>query len=569
MIRKLVLAFSGLLFVFASFAQVDYNRQFFNAKQLFREGKYNLAMETFKPLIPYDQNNSFSEYASFYYALSAYHQGYKSVAKEQFNQLKKLHPKWDKIDEVNYWLARIHLENGDYFQGLKLLSSLDKKIQQDAEGIKQRALVKVTDPETLRMMYEEYPGDPIIAEQLALILTKDLSDPPSKALLEKVISQHKLQRSTYIPEAPRSFKKDRYSVSVIMPFMANTLEPTPSKKRNQIVLDLYEGMKLAVDTLAAMGTNISLRAYDSERDNKKIQQLLNTDELKNTDLIVGPFFQEESKPILDFATQNRINVINPFFNNSDLLAGNPYSFLFQPSTETIGKESGEFLARYATRKNCLVFSGTTRRDSLLAKTFMESARANGLRIIGYKAVSKENVKTILATLATPTEFDEFKYPKQFTLKKDSIGSVFVASDDPLIYAKVVSGVETRGDRAVVLGSEAWLDQTVVAFEKYQTLPIVLAAPNFIAAGDPELEAFTKKYIRTHGKVPSSHAKLGYELMLFAGRQLGENGVYFQEALDKKPFVPGFLYQGFNFQSSRNNQFVPFIQYSDDRMRVIE
>ncbi len=38
--------------------QVDYNKQYFNAKQLFREGKYNLAMESFKALIPYDQKKT-------------------------------------------------------------------------------------------------------------------------------------------------------------------------------------------------------------------------------------------------------------------------------------------------------------------------------------------------------------------------------------------------------------------------------------------------------------------------------------------------------------------------------
>ena len=51
MVRKLIFIFGLLVFVFQSiFAQVDYNKQYFNAKALFREGKYNLAMESFKPL---------------------------------------------------------------------------------------------------------------------------------------------------------------------------------------------------------------------------------------------------------------------------------------------------------------------------------------------------------------------------------------------------------------------------------------------------------------------------------------------------------------------------------------
>lgn len=570
MIKKICSVVVILFWSTVAMAQMDYARQYQNGKQLFMDGKYNLAMETFKPLIPYDQNNTFSEYASFYYALAAYRQGYKAVAKDQLNQIKTLHPKWDKIEEVNLWLGKIHFDNNDLFQGLKVLAAIgDRKLQKDIDAVKASSLEKVTDIETLKMMREEYPKDQVIAERLARVLSADITDPANKALLENIISSHNLNRERYIPKAPETFRKEKYSVSVLMPFMVNTLEPTPGKKRNQIVLDFYEGVKLAADSLNKQGVTISLRAYDTERDNSKIKTLLATEELKNTDLIIGPFFQEESKPLLEFAQANKVNVINPFFNNSELLGNNPHSFLFQPSTETIGKKSGEFLAAYATKKNCLVFSGTTKRDSLLANSFIASAKEKGLKIVGYKAISKENVKNILPILATPTEYDEFKYPKEFTLKKDSIGSIFVASDDPLVYAKVVSGVETRGDKVVVLGSENWLDQTVVDFEKYQTLPIVLAAPNFIGAHDPELDSFTSKFIKVHGKVPSSHAKLGYELMMFTGNLLKQHGVYFQEGMNTKNYIPGYLYQGFNFQNSRNNQHVPFIRFDQDQMKVIE
>src|SRR5688500_18613586 len=90
------------------YAQTDYDKQYSNANALLRDGKYNLAMESFKPLISYAANNPYSVYASFYYALSAYNQGYKAVAKDMFNQIRSLYPNWDKIGEVNFWLGKIH-----------------------------------------------------------------------------------------------------------------------------------------------------------------------------------------------------------------------------------------------------------------------------------------------------------------------------------------------------------------------------------------------------------------------------------------------------------------------------
>ncbi|HEY9044473.1 MAG TPA: ABC transporter substrate-binding protein, partial [Ohtaekwangia sp.] len=531
--RKLIVCLSFLIPVTTLAQVVDYNKQFFNAKQLFREGRYNLAMESFKPLIPYAQGNQFSEYASFYYALAAHNQGYMAVSKDMFNQLKSLHPTWDKIDDVNFWLGKIYLDGKDYFQGLKLLGAIqDKKMSREVDALKTKALSNVTDIETLKMMREEYPKDEVVGKALVNALAKDMANIESRTLLESLINQYNLKKTDYFPETPKSIHKDTYAVGVMLPFMVNTLDPTPGRKRNQIVLDFYQGMQLAADTLAEQSIKISLRAYDTERNVEKIKTLLKTDELKSIDLLVGPFFPEENKPVQDFSLANRVNVFNPFSNNSDVVGINPYAFLYQPSVETMGKKSGEFMASYMRKKKCLVFYGTSRRDSLLAATFVEKAREKGVKIIGTHRIAKESLPKIVSILATPTEFDEFKYPKQFTLKKDSLGGVFVASDDALIYTKVLGAVDTRGDSAVVLGSEDWLEQTALELDKYNALPVVFVAPNTPLTSNPHLSSFIEKFVRKHGHTPSMYAMMGYEFMLFAGNQLKKNGVYFQEEMNK-------------------------------------
>jgi len=141
MIKRIAILFCLItLAVNMVFAQiVDYKQFYFAGKNFFREGKYNLAMESFKKAIPYDQNNQFSEYASFYFAISAYRQGYLAVARDMLNQLKSLHPKWDKMDDVNFWLGKILIENKDYFQGLKVINTIqDKKFQPDITALKQK-----------------------------------------------------------------------------------------------------------------------------------------------------------------------------------------------------------------------------------------------------------------------------------------------------------------------------------------------------------------------------------------------------------------------------------------------
>lgn len=555
-------------------AQTDFKQQYSFSKKLYADGKYNLAMESFKKLIPYDQANPYSEYASFYYSLCAYQQGYASVAKDMLNQIKTLYPTWDKLDEVNIWLAKIYFDNKDYFQGLRMLQSVNAKAQKEVIPMKKKAIESVQDIETLKMMLENYPEDEVIGEALARALSKNLVSVEDQEFLKRLIDVFKLKKSDFINETPKTVYKDVYSVSVLFPFVVNTLEPTTSRKRNQFVLDLYEGLKLANDTLARLGIKISLRAYDTERNPEKTKKILESIELKNTDLIIGPLYQEESNLVKEFSSVNQINAFNPISSNAELIEGNFYGFLYQPSYETLGTNAAQFLIDRKSKQKCMVFYGESKRDSTLAASFVKRASESGIRILKVERVSKEGSKKIMDILATPTEFDEFKYPTQFTLPKDSLDCIFVASDDPLIYTKVVSSVETRADSVLIVGSENWLDQTAVDYEKYQALNVVFAAPNYTAVDNPWYKAFQQKFIRTHGRISSSspytnYVKVGYDFMLFVGNALKKHGVYFQEGLKEEKNLQGYMGQGIDFRNGHDNGCVPFVTFDKGILSVLK
>ncbi len=553
------------------FAQVDYKQQYFNGKTLFREGKYSLAMESFKPVIAYDSKNPFPQYASFYYAVSAYKQGYASVAKDMFAQVKTLYPQWEKINEVTFWQAIILFDSKDYFQALRMLEGLkDKGLQENIANAKEHYLSTITDIETLRMMLEEYPRDNMIARLLAKQLSKNITERETREELEKLIARFKFERSDFIAEAPPSYFKDVYNVSVLMPFMVKTLSPTTNKKQNQIIIDFYEGMQLAADTLKHQGVNIDLRAYDTEGKNEKIKSILEKEELASSDLLVGPFFPEENDAVQKFSFENSINVFNPFQNNADLIQNNPYAFLLQPSFETLGRKAGEFAAKNTKKKNALIFYGQNVKDSVMAANFKQTAQANGLKVLYAYEIPNEASGRIVTILASPTEYDKWKKPIKFTLPKDSIGCIYVASNDPLIYSKVISSVETRGDSIMVLGSETWLTQNdAVDYDKYRNLNIVFSGPNYTSFSSQEYKAFLNRYIRRHGKYPEELARRGYAFMMFIGQNFKKHGVYFQEGLLGEEKVPGVLVEGYNYQYSRDNQFVPFVKSDGGELVVIE
>ncbi|MGE0587195.1 MAG: hypothetical protein AB7O48_01370 [Cyclobacteriaceae bacterium] len=549
----------------------DYRRQFRSAKDFFNDGKYNLAMEAFKPLIVYDKENPYVEHASFFYALSAYHQGFGSVAKDMLLQIKSLYPDWDQMKEVNYWLARIYFDQRQYFQAMQMLREYPALLtEMNVMQMKGHYLNQIEDVETLRMMWEEHPDDRVVGKALAKAMSQQPYLEQDFQLIDSLVVRFGFEREEFASSLkPVNVYKDKYVVSLLFPFLAKTLEPTLATKVNQSVLDLYLGMKLALDTLAAQGINIELRSYDTERSAGATTELLSWEELRSSDLLVGPLFPGQTPVVQEFSINNKINMISPVSNNTSFLGENPFAMLIQPNSETMGERSAELIARRIPNKNCMVFFGEAQKDSVAAASFLAKAKELELNIVWAERVTKDNSADIFTKLATPVEYDEFKNPIEFELKVDSIGSVYVASDDPLIYTKVISAVDTRGDSVIVVGNETWLNNTAANFETYERLHITMAAPTYTLLSSPNYKTFRQKYVRKHGSLPPELAKIGFEFMWFAGRCLKDYGVYFQEGLQSVSFMPGHLFRGYDFRGSRSNLYVPFIHFRSGQLEFLE
>jgi hypothetical protein len=550
----------------------DFKRNYRFAKDLFNSANYSAAMEAFKPLIVYDKENPYSEYASYYYALSAYRLGYAGVAKDMLLQVKRLYPQWNQIDEVNYLLARIYFERKEYFQGMLIAGLLrDPAMIADITNVKKFSLNQVEDVETLRMLHEEHPTDELIAR----VLVKKISQQPfhqqDTAMISYLIRKFHFSTNEVIESKEMRPKlKDTYQIALVMPFLASTLDPSPLKKRNQFVLDLYEGMKMAADTLARSGINLKLHAYDNERSMELTNRLLKEPELRQVDLIVGPLFQEEAKPVVEFSRENEISlVVSPLSNNSDFNKQNPFAFLFQPSHEMLAVRSAEFAASHALKKNCMVYYGESSKDSLMAAQFIARAHELNFPVLYAGRVRNESSGDILSQLATAIEFDEWKNPKQFTLKKDSIGCIFVASSNELIYSKVINSVETRGDSILVIGQETWLDNTSVDYSKYERIKVALAAPNFRSLSQPAYLDFRRRYMHKHGSLPTDYACTGYEFILTMGKWLSRYGSNFLQTTGEGVMIEGSLTRGYRFSAQRTNSLVPFVSIKGGQLVSID
>jgi len=556
-------------YVFAQ-SSFSYKQEYEHGKQLYQQGKYALSMEVMQKVIPYDQANPYSTYASFYYALAAYKQNYFVVAKNMLVQIEKLNPQWSNIQEVYFWLGLCEFENKNPFEALKQFSKITKaQTKVEADVASEHYLMQVKDAETLRMLLEDNQKNKAVASALIRLLWNQQTTETREEIL-------KLSRQNQI-DLPREFtnksqikEKNKLVVSALFPFVVSTLDNSPSKKRNQFVLDLYNGMQLATDTLNKMSINVELRAYDTERNNDKIKAITALPEVNQSDVWIGPLLREENQALQEASIQYKVPIINPLSNDLTLVKGNDLGLLFEPDAASFGSKSAQFLKAQPLihKKKSIVFYGPALRDSVMAWSFIQEAEKQGIKIIAKQLITRESVERITKMIATPTEYDEWKAPKQFTVPKDSIGAVFVASDDPIIYTKVVSTVEVRKDNTMIIGNESWLESGTVDIEKFQRMNIRLYAANYSDKNNEWNKAFIKSYIRKHGKAPiglsTNYARIGYELMLIVGHKFKEGNTEWLSAFRGGTFT-GFLLQNYDYSGVPANNKVTFLRFNEGEL----
>jgi tetratricopeptide (TPR) repeat protein len=553
----------------------NWQQQYVNAKEFYKEGKYALAMESFKPLIEESPGNYFSTYSSFYYAVSAYKNGYLPLAKNMFLQIKNKYPTWTKLEEVNYWLAIIYFEGEEYNQAFNALKEVKSdKNNEYISNLKYNYLAKIESMEMLMEIYENRPDE----ESLAYLLASKIAEQPlvnqDQKLLDDIIEKFDFTPSDFgIVKIKKTVYKDSYKVAVILPFMVSDLQPNERKKVNQFVLDVYQGIELAVDTLKSKGINIKLYAYDSKRSERATRELMEREEMKGMDLIIGPIFSQCNSVVNEFSYKNRINVINPLSSNAEVIGKNPFSFLFSPSNETIGRKSAEYVLKNLNKKPGIIIYEDTPTDSAIAFAYKKRMEKDSFNIIITKKIYKNGSREILDMLLIANtklrDASTEEAKEEYGIKLDSIGHIFVASSSDLISSKVLSSVETRGDSIVVIGSANWLDLPVIKYEMYSKLGTILYAPLYNIKTSKTYIAFRNSYVHKHKEVPNKYVEIGYELMQLMGRSLDSYGKYFQLGWEDKGFMKGYLTPGFDFANSNDNLMLPMLSFDNEDIHVLK
>ncbi|MDN5203171.1 ABC transporter substrate-binding protein [Fulvivirgaceae bacterium BMA10] len=545
----------------------NYQSRYRNGKYLFQEGKYKLAMEEFRQLISRTENNPFLEYASYYFALSAYHAGQSFVAKSMFYQIERRHASWERIDEVYLWIAKLNFEEDDYLKAFINLANIkDAAMKNDVDNIKRHFLAKKLDNlEQLELILSKNPYDAVVAEALAASIINSPIIEQDHNLLEFLVTEFSLDEEKYgLSVIAESVKKDMYNVAILLPLNSESIDPENIKFRNNFVLELFEGIKLGAQKVNTYDQKLKLHVFDTKRDSIHTKKMIDSGALDEMDIIIGPLFQDPIELTSNFSFYKKINMVNPLSYNSGVVGNNPFSFLFRPSLETQAQVAADFATKsFSGNKRLRIIYGDSPKDSLLAFNYKERIELDSFEIVGmHKVLAKESRDIINILTARDVENEDIYIPA------DSLGHLYLASSDDLIIANTISALEARGDNLPVVGVEDWLKMETTEFDQMERLGICFTSPNYIDYTKKEVEEFRTFYHANTNSYPSIYAYTGYELMTFFGKLLIDHGTYFQKEFPRLGLIPGQLYSGFYYGQENDNQHVPIVKFEESELKII-
>jgi hypothetical protein len=94
--------------------------------------------------------------------------------------------------------------------------------------------------------------------------------------------------------------------------------------------NFYAGALIAVQAAKDRGISFEIYTYDTDKTEEKMTEVLNNEELKTMDLIIGPAFSNQVPLIGNFAKENKVNTLIPFSSKVPDIENNPYLFQFNP-----------------------------------------------------------------------------------------------------------------------------------------------------------------------------------------------------------------------------------------------
>lgn len=332
-------------------------------------------------------------------------------------------------------------------------------------------------------------------------------------------------------------------------------------------LQFYEGVLIAVDSMQKAGVKIILNVFDTKDNPESVRKIINSEAFLETDLIIGPVYENVQKEVAQIAAKNQIPLISPFTPKSAIINGNPQFYQINPTREYIAEATAEMIAEDYSNTNFIVvrtssYEGTPEGQlvEMIRRKINKSGNSDGGKFTEYdfKRGRSQGLREILLA--------------------DKENVVFIPSSDEGELSVAISNINNLAvDFPITLVGASNYQQRYPSIEvaHYHNLQLKYINPYWIDYKNNSTVKYFEKFISNFGTEPNSYGVQGFDVTWYFLNAVHLYGKDFNACL---PYMNINLLQGkyyFKRVTSSGgymNQGVSVISYNKnfevERQRVI-
>lgn len=351
------------------------------------------------------------------------------------------------------------------------------------------------------------------------------------------------------------------NIALMLPMNINS-------KPNASYVEFYQGFLLGLDEIKKSGNgNTKLTVYNTAHDQLKVQQIVGSTMFEGTNLIVGPVYEDELNPVLQYAHKNCVPVVSPLANISAVQS--PALYQLSPAPEKKYEKIGNLLD--GGRDIYLIYASSN--DKEFEQEIIKELHGRPYSAYNYSFADQKST-------FTPRNAEARAIESMDDILKSEKPCLFIVlanaeTDVDRILGTISSSKVALTDRSepsaqyVVMGTSRWGRFNNIDHTSYFNNNVVMISTYHAKRDSKAVRDFDSRYIDAYGALPSLYAYRGYDTaMIFCA---GMRGDIEYNMLDKRytPLQTTYKFVRGNAGERYVNQEWVRVNYNSDYTITIE
>ncbi|MCO6500822.1 MAG: LysM peptidoglycan-binding domain-containing protein [Vicingus serpentipes] len=331
-------------------------------------------------------------------------------------------------------------------------------------------------------------------------------------------------------------KKELYKIGLLLPFYleendeiamqqsGNVLEKKSIYPKSKFAIEFYNGFLQALDAISSDSCQFQVYVYDTKgKDSLRTKSLLQKEEFKSFDLIIGPLYYTNFERMADFAEKHQIPIVSPVQQNNKILLGNQYVFKSVSSKSSSVDQIATLVVDSFKTQNLLAIVDENSKEKTLVELYMKAYNKHLLNKQDtsiYSSIVPIRITTNYTLITT-----HLKKGKNNVIFVPSTNSTFITNLFNYL-VNIINSKEYQDYQITLIGMEEWLNYESIDLEYFQQLNTYIPVNQHINYEDSLTNEFVVNYVASTKRYPSETAFLGNDIATYFGGYLNQFGTVF-------------------------------------------